>query len=278
MNNGEQVFQIAGLAGRKGMVGSAITRFLESRGDRLIKVHRTIVNSRDQILVEAWLKQNRPDAVVFAAAKVGGIYANDTFPADFSYDNLAIETNIIHSAHVAGGDRLVFLGSSRIYPKFALRPIKEEAPPTGPLEPTNEWRAIAKIAGVKLCRAFPKQYGRHCISVTPRNLYAPNGNFNAGTAMRRRRGRANSTRRRLGGARRSRRGAPGRPCANSYMWMISREASPSASTITTNMNTSIAARGRRFPFAAWLNPSRDRRAFPASLCSIRPSPMARRAN
>ncbi len=149
-------------------------------------------------MVEAWLKQNRPDAIVFAAAKVGGIYANDAFPAEFLYDDMAIETNIIHSAHAAGVDRLVFLGSSCIYPKFAPRPIKEESPPTGPLEPTNEWRAIAKIAGIKLCQAYRKQYGRHCISVTPCNPYAPNGNFSARTAMRRRRELANSTRRSRG--------------------------------------------------------------------------------
>ena len=114
------------VAGHKGMVGSAITRYLQGRGDEVLKVDRSVVDLRNQISVEVWLKQNRPDAIVFAAAKVGGIYANETFPADFIYDNLAIETNIIHSAHVAGVDRLVFLGSSCIYPKFAPQPIKEE--------------------------------------------------------------------------------------------------------------------------------------------------------
>jgi GDP-L-fucose synthase len=113
---------------------------------------------------------------------VGGIYANDTFPADFIYDNLAIETNIIHSAHAAGVDRLVFLGSSCVYPKFAPQPIKEESLLTGPLEPTNEWYAIAKIAGIKLCQAYRKQYGRHYISVMPCNLYGPNDNFDLTTS------------------------------------------------------------------------------------------------
>jgi len=121
-----------------------------------------IVDARGQILVEAWLKQNRPDAIVFAAAEIGGIYATDAFPADFLHDDMAIETNIIHSAHVAGLDRPAFVGSSRIHPKFAPRPIKEEgAPRTGSLEPTNEWYAIAMIAGVKLCQAHRKRYGRH---------------------------------------------------------------------------------------------------------------------
>ncbi|MBU3890384.1 GDP-L-fucose synthase [Methylosinus sporium] len=170
------------VAGHKGMVGSAIARHLEKRGDQVVKADRSVVDLRNQIAVEVWLKQNCPDAIVFAAAKVGGIYANDTFPADFIYDNLAIETNIIHSAHAAGVDRLVFLGSSCIYPKFAPQPIKEEALLTGPLEATNEWYAIAKIAGIKLCQAYRKQYGRHYISVMPCNLYGPNDNFDLTTS------------------------------------------------------------------------------------------------
>jgi len=127
--------------------------------------------------VELWLKQNRPDAVIFAAAKVGGILANDSFPADFIYDNLAIETNVIHSAHAADVNKLVFLGSSCIYPKFAEQPIREDSLLTGLLEPTNEWYAIAKIAGIKLCQAYRKQYARQYISVMPCNLYGPNDNF-----------------------------------------------------------------------------------------------------
>jgi GDP-L-fucose synthase len=165
------------VAGHKGMVGSAITRYLTQRGDDVLKAGREVVDLRDQLAVEVWLKQNRPEAIVFAAAKVGGIYANDTYPADFIYDNLAIEANVIHSAHLAGVDRLVFLGSSCIYPKLAPQPIKEEALLTGPLEPTNEWYAIAKIAGIKLCQAYRKQYGRRYISVMPCNLYGPGDNF-----------------------------------------------------------------------------------------------------
>jgi GDP-L-fucose synthase len=165
------------VAGHKGMVGSAVTRYLTRRGDGVLKAGREVVDLRDQLAVEVWLKQNRPTAVVFAAAKVGGIYANDTYPADFIYDNLAIAANIIHSAHLAGVDRLLFLGSSCIYPKFAPQPIKEEALLTGLLEPTNEWYAIAKIAGIKLCQAYRKQHGRHYISVMPCNLYGPGDNF-----------------------------------------------------------------------------------------------------
>jgi GDP-L-fucose synthase len=165
------------VAGHKGMVGSAITRCLTRRGDEVLKADRETLDLRSQTGVEIWLQQNRPEAIIFAAAKVGGIYANDTFPADFIYDNLAIEANVIHSAHLAGVERLVFLGSSCIYPKFAPQPIKEEALLTGPLEPTNEWYAIAKIAGIKLCQAYRKQYGRHYVSVMPCNLYGPGDNF-----------------------------------------------------------------------------------------------------
>jgi GDP-L-fucose synthase len=159
------------------MVGSAVARKLAASGDTVITVDRSVVDLRNQIAVELWLKQNRPDAIIFAAAKVGGILANDSFPADFIYDNLAIETNVIHSAHAANVNKLVFLGSSCIYPKFAAQPIREDSLLTGPLEPTNEWYAIAKIAGIKLCQAYRKQYGRQYISVMPCNLYGPNDNF-----------------------------------------------------------------------------------------------------
>jgi GDP-L-fucose synthase len=170
------------VAGHKGMVGSALVRQLKGRGDDVLEVDRSVVDLRNQLAVEVWLKQNKPDAILFAAAKVGGISANDSFPADFIYDNLAIETNIIHSAHQAGIDRLVFLGSSCIYPKFAPQPIREESLLTGPLEPTNEWYAVAKIAGIKLCQAYRKQYGRGYISVMPCNLYGPNDNFDLNTS------------------------------------------------------------------------------------------------
>lgn len=170
------------VAGHKGMVGSAVTRCLELRGDEVLKADRSVVDLRNQIGVEVWLRQNRPDAVIFAAAKVGGIYANDTYPADFIYDNLAIEANIIHSSHLAGVKRLVFLGSSCIYPKHAPQPIEERSLLTGPLEPTNEWYAIAKIAGIKLCQAYRKQYGRQYVSVMPCNLYGPGDNFDPMTS------------------------------------------------------------------------------------------------
>jgi GDP-L-fucose synthase len=165
------------VAGHKGMVGSAIARCLAKRGDEVLRVDRDTVDLRNQAAVQAWLRQHRPHAIVLAAAKVGGIYANDSFPADFIYDNLAIAANVIHAAHLAGIDRLLFLGSSCVYPKFAAQPIKEEALLTGPLEPTNEWYAIAKIAGIKLCQAYRKQRGRHYISVMPCNLYGPGDNF-----------------------------------------------------------------------------------------------------
>jgi GDP-L-fucose synthase len=165
------------VAGHKGMVGSAIARCLAKRGDGVLKVDRETIDLRNQVGVEAWLRRNRPDAIVLAAARVGGIYANDAFAADFIYDNLVIEANVIHAAHLAGIDRLLFLGSSCIYPKFAPQPIKEEALLTGSLEPTNQWYAIAKIAGIKLCQAYRKQHGRHYTSVMPCNLYGPGDNF-----------------------------------------------------------------------------------------------------
>ncbi len=142
-----------------------------------MKVSRADLDLRDQPSVTSWLIRNKPDVVIFAAAKVGGIHANDTLPADFLYDNLALETNVIQGAHAANIDRLVFLGSSCIYPKFAPQPIREDSLLTGPLEPTNEWYAIAKIAGIKLCQAYRKQYGRRYISVMPCNLYGPRDNF-----------------------------------------------------------------------------------------------------
>jgi GDP-L-fucose synthase len=170
------------VAGHRGMVGSAICRQLIARGDNVVTADRNVVDLRNQIAVEVWLRQNRPDAIMFAAAKVGGILANDSLPADFIYDNLAIATNVIHSAHASGVDRLVFLGSSCIYPKFASQPIKEEALLTGPLEPTNEWYAVAKIAGIKLCQAYRRQYSRRYISVMPCNLYGPHDNYDLTTS------------------------------------------------------------------------------------------------
>jgi GDP-L-fucose synthase len=170
------------VAGHRGMVGSAITRLLESQGRKVLKVDRSILDLRRQPEVEFWLRANQPTAIIFAAAKVGGILANSTYPADFIYDNLTIQTNVIHGAHKAGVDRLVFLGSSCIYPKFAPQPIVESSLMTGPLEPTNEWYAIAKIAGIMTCQAYRRQHGRRYVSVMPCNLYGPNDNFDLQTS------------------------------------------------------------------------------------------------
>jgi GDP-L-fucose synthase len=164
------------------MVGSAITRLLRRQGRQVLTVDRSVVDLRNQQSVQIWLKQNKPTSVIFAAAKVGGILANDTLAAEFIYDNLMLQTNTIHAAHLAGVDRFVFLGSSCIYPKLAKQPIEESSLLTGPLEPTNEWYAVAKIAGIKMCQAYRKQYGRHYISVMPCNLYGPNDNFDLNTS------------------------------------------------------------------------------------------------
>jgi GDP-L-fucose synthase len=169
------------VAGHRGMVGSAITRLLESQGRKVISVDRSILDLRRQPEVEFWLRANQPTAIIFAAAKVGGILANSSYPADFIYDNLTIQTNVIHGAHKAGVERLVFLGSSCIYPKFAPQPIVESALMTGALEPTNEWYAIAKIAGIMTCQAYRRQHGRRYVSVMPCNLYGPNDNFDLQT-------------------------------------------------------------------------------------------------
>jgi GDP-L-fucose synthase len=165
------------VAGHRGMVGSAVVRRLAKEPCEVLTVPRSKVDLRRQADVEDWVADNAPDAVIVAAAKVGGILANDTAPADFLYDNLIIETNIINASHASGVRKLLFLGSSCIYPKFAQQPIVEEALLTGPLEPTNEWYAIAKIAGIKLCEAFRRQYGADYISAMPTNLYGPEDNF-----------------------------------------------------------------------------------------------------
>lgn len=165
------------VAGHNGMVGSAVIRRLARENCEILITSRSELDLLDQRAVRDWVNSNRPDAIVLAAAKVGGILANSEFPASFLYENLVIETNIIHAAHEADVDRLLFLGSSCIYPKLADQPIVEEALLTGPLEPTNEWYAIAKIAGIKLCQAYRQQYGRDYISAMPTNLYGPNDNF-----------------------------------------------------------------------------------------------------
>jgi len=170
---GKRIF----VAGHRGMVGSAIVRRLGAEDCEVLTAGRDAMDLIEQRQVRDWVAREKPDAMVIAAAKVGGIMANSTLPAEFLYQNLMIEANLIHAAHEAGVDRLLFLGSSCIYPKFAEQPIKEESLLTGPLEPTNEWYAIAKIAGIKLCQAYRAQYGRDYISAMPTNLYGPGDNF-----------------------------------------------------------------------------------------------------
>ena len=165
------------VAGHRGMVGGAIVRRLADEQAQVLTATRAELDLRDAAAVRAWLKAERPDVVVLAAAKVGGILANDTYPADFLYENLAIETAVIHGAFEQGVAKLLFLGSSCIYPRMAPQPIPEEALLTGPLEPTNEWYAIAKIAGLKLCQAYRRQYGADFISAMPTNLYGPGDNY-----------------------------------------------------------------------------------------------------
>jgi GDP-L-fucose synthase len=165
------------VAGHRGMVGSAITRQLSSFDGQLLTVNRHQVDLRNQSAVAAWIAENRPQAIFLAAATVGGIHANRSRPAEFLYDNLTIETNIIHAAHQCNVEKLMLLGSSCIYPRLAAQPMAEDALLTGPLEPTNEWYAIAKIAGIKLCQAYREQYGRDFIAVMPTNLYGPGDNF-----------------------------------------------------------------------------------------------------
>ena len=165
------------VAGHRGMVGSAIVRRLASEGCDIITATRTEMDLTRQDQVEAWMERVRPDAVFLAAAKVGGILANDTYPADFLYNNMILEANVIHAAHKVAVKKLMFLGSSCIYPKFAHQPIVEGSLLTGPLEPTNEWYAIAKIAGIKLCQAYRRQHGCDFIAAMPTNLYGPGDNF-----------------------------------------------------------------------------------------------------
>jgi GDP-L-fucose synthase len=184
MNNAP--FSLAGkkvwVAGHRGMVGSAIVRRLEERSIDVLTVGRNEADLRRQDEVEEWMAKSRPDVVFLAAARVGGILANSSFPASFIYDNLMIEANIIHAAFTTGVSKLLFLGSTCIYPKYAKQPIDEEALLTGPLEPTNEWYAVAKIAGIKLVQAYRREYGCDFISAMPTNLYGQNDNFDLKTS------------------------------------------------------------------------------------------------
>jgi len=166
------------VAGHRGLVGSAIVRRLEAGGHRnLLTANRQQVDLRDQAAVNAWMDQHRPRVIYLVAGTVGGILANSTRPAEFLYDNLMIHANVIQAARSAQVEKLLYLGSSCIYPRLADQPITEEALLTGPLEPTNEAYAIAKIAGIKMCDAYRTQYGCNFVSAMPTNLYGPNDNF-----------------------------------------------------------------------------------------------------
>lgn len=166
------------VAGHRGLVGSAIVRRLQVEGaDNLLLRSRTELDLTVQAQVDAFFAAEKPDYVFLAAAKVGGIHANSSYPAEFIRDNLVIQTHVIHAAWKHGVRKLCFLGSSCIYPKLAPQPLKEEYLLTGPLEPTNEWYAVAKIAGIKLCQAYRRQYGFDAISLMPTNLYGPGDNF-----------------------------------------------------------------------------------------------------
>ena len=166
------------VAGHRGMVGSALVRKLSAMdAGEIVTRTRQELDLTDQAAVQAFFASEKIDQVYLAAAKVGGIHANNTYPADFIYENLTIETNIVHAAHVSDVQSLLFLGSSCIYPKLAVQPMREDALLTGPLEPTNEPYAIAKITGIKLCESYARQYGRDYRSVMPTNLYGPGDNF-----------------------------------------------------------------------------------------------------
>ena len=165
------------VAGHRGMVGNALVRRLRSEACEVITLAREQVDLRRQRELERWMLETRPHAIIMAAATVGGILANDTRPGEFLYDNLAIELNVIEAARQTGVEKLLFLGSSCIYPREAAQPMSEDALLTGPLEPTNQWYAIAKIAGVMLCRAYRRQYGCDFISAMPTNLYGPGDTF-----------------------------------------------------------------------------------------------------
>lgn len=176
--SGKRVF----VAGHRGMVGSAIMRRLAHENCNVMTAGREQVDLTRQSKTEAWMMENRPDVVFLAAARVGGIKANNDSPATFLHDNLMIEANVIHAAYKSGVEKLVFLGSTCIYPRDAVQPMAEEVLLTGPLEPTNQWYAIAKIAGIKLCQAYRRQYGCDFIAAQPTNLYGPGDNYDLETS------------------------------------------------------------------------------------------------
>jgi GDP-L-fucose synthase len=177
----EPIYSLAGkrvwVAGHRGMVGQALLRRLAAEGCEILAIDRASVDLRRQDATQAWINYARPQAIILAAATVGGIFANTSYPATFLFDNLMMAANVIEASRQAGVGKLMFLGSSCIYPKFAPQPIREEALLSGPLEPTNEWYALAKIIGLKLCAAYRRQFGCDFISVQPTNLYGPGDNF-----------------------------------------------------------------------------------------------------
>ena len=170
---GKRVF----IAGHRGMAGSAIARLLAREDCDVLTMSRSELDLRDQAATRAFMAEARPDMVFLCAGTVGGILANDRYPADFIYDNIAIATNVIHTAHLSGVTKLLYLGSSCIYPKHAAQPMSEDMLLTGPLEPTNEWYAVAKIAGIKMCDAYRRQHGSDFVSVMPTNLFGPGDNY-----------------------------------------------------------------------------------------------------
>lgn len=182
----ESIFPLAGkrifVAGHRGLVGSALVRRLARERCEVCTADRTRLDLTHRDQVDRWMEANRPDAIIVAAAKVGGILANETEPAEFIYENMMIAANLISAAHRFDVNRLLYLGSSCIYPRLAQQPIRENALMTGPLEPTNDAYAVAKIAGIKLCQAYRKQYGRDFISAMPTNLYGPGDNFDLKTS------------------------------------------------------------------------------------------------
>src|SRR3954447_5627569 len=204
------------VAGHRGLVGSAMVRHLRAQGfTEILTATREQVDLRDQSEVSHWFKANRPDYVFLVAGTVGGILANSTRPAEFIYDNMMIHGTVVHASHLYDVTKLLYLGSSCIYPRQATQPITEEQLLTGPLEPTNEWYAVAKIAGIKLCQAYRQQYGHDFISAMPTNLYGRTTTSTSPAAMCCRPSCASSTMPRPMVRRQLRSGVPGRRCASS---------------------------------------------------------------
>lgn len=260
------------VAGPKAMVGSAIVRRLASEDCEVLTADRS-VDLRDQGAVRNWYGANRPDTVIVATAKVGGLLANATYPADFLYDNLMIEANVIEAAYRNDVGKLLFLGSSCIYPKMAPQPIPEDALLTGPLERTNEWYAIAKIAGIKLCQAYRRQHGSDYISAMPTNLYGPGDNFDLRSSHVLPALVRMHARRRKPGLLRSRSGAQAGRAASSCMSTIWRTGASFCSRTIKRPSTSISARVPTCPSStlqslsarSWASGARSRRTLPSPM-------------